>query len=335
MNTLTRHWHIMRMIPFKERITVTGILNRLAAIDPELVTSRRTIERDLIALQDNFPLEADGEKPQGWRWRKESTGLDVPGMDLTTALTFRMAEEHLTRLLPKNCINDMKPHFVQAHKVLDATEEGALAHWPDKVRIVPRTQPLIPPKVEQAVIDIVYEALFRNRRFVGLYRRQGETGKEYEVSPLGLVYNDPMVYLVATCWEYQDVRLLALHRFMTAELLKDKPVNVPTGFDLQEFLDAGALGFSQEVGKVLPLQLLFTSQAVAHLRESPLTAKQKLTEQPDGRVLVEATVPDTQQLRWWLLGFGENVEVVGPNELREEITERIRRQGVLYGLNAS
>ena len=335
MNALTRHWHILRMIPSRGRIHVSKILSQLAAIDPELVTTRRTIERDLVALQDNFPLESDGEKPQGWHWRKDSTGLDVPGMDLTTALTFRMAEEHLARLLPKNCLAAMSPHFAHAHKILDATEEGALAHWPAKVKIVPRTQPLLPPQIEPTVMDVVYEALFRNRRFKGIYRRQGEEGKEYEVSPLGLVYNDPIVYLVGTCWEYRDVRLLALHRFATAELINDKLVKVPKGFDLQKYIDGGALGFTQEPGKMLALKLLFSAEAAAHLRESPLSAKQKLTNQPGGRVLIEAMVADTQQLRWWLLGFGENVEVVGPKELREEIAEKIRRQGMLYGINSS
>ena len=35
-------------------------------------------------------------------------------------------------------------------------------------------------------------------------------------------------------------------------------------------------------------------------------------------VEVSATVADTDQLRWWLLGFGNQVEVLEPVELREE-----------------
>jgi predicted DNA-binding transcriptional regulator YafY len=34
---------------------------------------------------------------------------------------------------------------------------------------------------------------------------------------------------------------------------------------------------------------------------------------------VEATVADTGQLRWWLLGFGGRVEVQEPLGLREEL----------------
>lgn len=43
-----------------------------------------------------------------------------------------------------------------------------------------------------------------------------------------------------------------------------------------------------------------------------------MIERKDGRALVRATVADTTQLRWWLLGFGEKVEVLKPKRLREE-----------------
>jgi predicted DNA-binding transcriptional regulator YafY len=47
-------------------------------------------------------------------------------------------------------------------------------------------------------------------------------------------------------------------------------------------------------------------------------------------VLVEATVQDTQQLRWWLLGFGDQVEVVEPGELRNEFLQVAKGMIGLY-----
>jgi predicted DNA-binding transcriptional regulator YafY len=35
-------------------------------------------------------------------------------------------------------------------------------------------------------------------------------------------------------------------------------------------------------------------------------------------VRLQATVPDTAQLRWWLRGFGSEVEVLEPSAIREE-----------------
>jgi predicted DNA-binding transcriptional regulator YafY len=38
-------------------------------------------------------------------------------------------------------------------------------------------------------------------------------------------------------------------------------------------------------------------------------------------VLVEATVAETGQLRWRLLGFGDRIELLEPLELREAMKE--------------
>ena len=50
---------------------------------------------------------------------------------------------------------------------------------------------------------------------------------------------------------------------------------------------------------------------------------------PD-HVLVTATVRDTEQLRWWLLAFGDLIEVLAPNLLRSAIANTVRECSLLY-----
>jgi predicted DNA-binding transcriptional regulator YafY len=138
--------------------------------------------------------------------------------------------------------------------------------------------------------------------------------------------------VVGTCWNYHDVRLLALHRFITAEPL-DTPANRPAGFDLQAYIDGGALGFTGQPGKTIRLKARFTEGAAAHLRESPLAEDQTVEGEHNGWVILNGTVPDTQQLLWWLLGFGDQVAVLEPISLRGEIIKSLQRQRDLYGLN--
>jgi len=61
---------------------------------------------------------------------------------------------------------------------------------------------------------------------------------------------------------------------------------------------------------------LFDAKAGEHLFETPLTDNQVLTAQDDGQLLLEAEISDTQELRWWLSGFGSSIEVIEPTELR-------------------
>lgn len=330
MDTIIRHWHILRSIPRKPNcIDVATLYQRLEEVEPALQVSRRTLERDLHQLSNSFPLECDGRRPQGWSWRRDAEGLDVPGMDLTAALTFRMAEDYLSRLLPHSCLLSLAPHMKRARALLDGLGPEGLAAWPHKVRVVPRAMPLLPPEVKAEVVETIYRALLSNHRLQGTYSPQGGEQKIYEFSPLGLVINDAVIYLVATCWGYADIRLWALHRFQDVELL-EKPVTRPTGFDLQRYVKDGALGFGEELGKTLRLKALFNRGVAAHLRESRLAEGQVVKEQKDGRVLIDAQVADTAQLRWWLLGFGAQVEVVGPKSLRAEIAEVVRSMAAIY-----
>ena len=53
-----------------------------------------------------------------------------------------------------------------------------------------------------------------------------------------------------------------------------------------------------------------------------------IARQADGAVMV--TVADTAELRWWLLGFGDGVEVVRPKALRNEFREMTNNMARMY-----
>jgi predicted DNA-binding transcriptional regulator YafY len=216
--------------------------------------------------------------------------------------------------------------------MLQQMEGGGLQSWPGKVCVVQRTQALQPPAIAPEVMTTVYEALFHDRQFLGEYRSRGEKeAREFVVNPLGLIFSDPVIYLVATLWQYPDIRLFALHRFDTARLLMDG-CRRPAGFDLDAYLKSGAVEFPVGDGEGKIKLVLRIASEVAHpLRESPLCADQKFGKEQDGFVRVSGTVADTQQLRWWLLGFGDKVEVLEPQALREEFARVARVLGGYYG----
>ena len=169
MDTLLRHWHMLRLLPrYPRKISTAEIESKLEASG--FITSRRTIQRDLDKLSVEFPLVSDGNKPSGWSWQAEAEAFDVPGMDTSTALTFCMVQTYLKPLLPQGCLAALNPHLRRAEKLLNELEGCNLKAWPDKVRIVQRSQNLKPPKIPSDVMGVVYEALFHDRQFLGDYR---------------------------------------------------------------------------------------------------------------------------------------------------------------------
>ncbi len=328
-DTLMRQWQMLRLIPRHPSKTSTrDIMHRLA--DEGFDTTQRTIQRDLMRLSEIYPLTCDERsKPYGWSWMEEAEVLDIPGMDSHMALAFWMAGKHLERVLPMATLAQLAPHLKLAGRVLDslASERGAPS-WRDKVRVMPRGPKLQSPEIQEGVRDAICEALLMNRRAWVCYGpRSAEGEKEYELNPLGLVLKDGVLYLVCSMWDYPDIRLLVLHRMREARML-DVPATAPNGFDLDAYISAGELHFALD-GEI-ELQALFAPEAAFHLAERPLADDQKLEEQPDGRMLLTATVVDSSELRWWLLGFGDQVEVLAPVSIREEMTCIARNMAMQY-----
>ena len=207
-------------------------------------------------------------------------------------------------------------------------DQEGLRSWKDKVRLLPRGLKLHHPAVAADVLDAVYQALLEERRFEADYcpRGQGQ-GRSYKVNPLGLVYRDGVVYLVATLWEYANAVHLALHRMASVNLLEEAS-RWPEGFDLDTHIAEGGFRYP-ESGELVHLQALFAPEAAYHLYETPLSTDQALRETEDG-VEVAATVQDTQELRWWLLGFGANVRVLGPETLVAEMADVAERMAAAY-----
>jgi predicted DNA-binding transcriptional regulator YafY len=315
MDTLYRHWLILRMIPRRTRISTTEIRDRLQS-GYGIETTLRTIQRDLIALEaGEFPLECDRNRPAGWNWRHDAPAFDIPNMDPVTALTFKLAEKHITRMMPHGVISALKPYIKAADERLRLTMESTLSRWPNKVRVVSRNLAMIPPVVDEIISDAVYSALLEERRFTADYRNVSGHNKTYEVNPLGMAFVDGLTYLIASLNTHQDPVLLLLHRIKKVVEL-NKPVTVPVDFDLDVFISR-ELTFP--VGGKISLVVLFFNKAdVQRLGEAPVSTDQKIIAREDGTFELSATVEDTLQLHWWLRGYGSRVEVIRPESLRTE-----------------
>lgn len=247
-------------------------------------------------------------------------------MDPPTALSFKLVEQYLERLMPRSTLTHLEPHFGRANEVLTQAK-GPLKSWTEKVRVIPRGQRLQEPELQEGVLEKVYQALLEERRFRARYRTKPGEVKEYVVHPLGLVLRDQVAYLVCTLFDYDDVLQLVLHRMLEVEPL-DEPARRPEGFSLDAYIQANHFDYPE--GDSIRLEVLFDAASARHLAETKLSDDQRLEPQPDGRVKVTATVPDTHQLRWWLLGFGDRVEVVGPEALRTEFARVASRLAERY-----
>jgi len=312
---------------YPRKITASDLQSKLDRAG--FTTTKRTVERDLQTLSGQFPLTCDDRsKPYGWSWKKDAPSFSVPGLSVDEALTLQLVRQYLVPVLPASTLRSLEPHFEQAGKTLgESTLSRSARAWMRKVRIVHPGQLLLPPKIDRQVYGAITDALLHEHKIKATYLGRDESEpKELELHPLALVQRGPVTYLVANAFDYRDERLYAVHRFRSAEVL-DEPAK-HASFDLDAYIASGKLGFGE--GKAIRLTALFDNETVAHLRESPLSIDQTLAPVSGGQTRVVATVMDTPQLRWWLLGFGDGVEVLKPAALKRELAAIARTMARRY-----
>ncbi len=325
--TLKRQWLLLNRMPHHGRKGTKYFQEVLREMGHDV--SLRTIQRDLKELSRHFPLVSDEEKISGWKWSDDAAAFSVPGMDPHAALAFKMIDLHLGDMLPESCLNFLKPYGKRAGEVLTQLESGSVAKWPKKIARISRHLTLEPPKIDRAVLSTVYDGLLLENQLELTYQNHAGTRTQpAQIHPLGLVFVDNIAYLVCTFWNYEDPRQVALHRIESARPL-DESANIPANFKLKEYIDAGNFFFPQGDGTI-QLKCRFDPQVAKYLEESPFNQTQKLESQTNGQVLLTAEVEDTAQLRWWLLSFGVQVEVVGSQELRQQMKETCRNMALLY-----
>ena len=327
--TLHRQWHMLRLLPrYPLKVTAKQLCEKLHSENYDV--TKRTIERDLMSLSETFPIISDErDKPYGWSWAKDGAIFDLPGISVTEALTFNLVERHLKSILPASTLEQLQPYFITASKKLGTMSKNAPAHsWLDKVRVIQSTLSLLPPIIDSESQRIVTESLLQDKQIKVSYQKtRKEKSEEFIIHPLGLVERGQILYLVCTMFTYKDIRILALHRICAAEMLNE-PSKRPSRFSLDDYIASGAFGFGGE--ETIRLKVIFKNPAGNHLYETPLSIDQVLQVQDDHHLHLSATVIDTEQLRWWLLGFGENVEVLAPVKLRKNIAQSVQSSAINY-----
>lgn len=281
----------------------------------------RTIQRDLIDLLDVVPIDCnDSGKPYGYRWRPN--GIN-PFVDLSveTALTLKLVEGVLSRLLPASLTSSLAPQFELAtHKLEALAQSNVLARWAGKVRHMDSLNPLLPAHIDPDVLQILQECLLHEELLEISYRKPGQESTSRVVRPYGIVQRGTVSYLVAHTHDGGELRTFAIHRIVSAKRCYEKFIPEPD-FDLDEIILNGDLFPESEEFKLQ----LWVDDSLAHiLHETPLGKDQILLPASDGEGwTVTATVQSGWALWSWLLGKGTELMVLEPAWLVEDMRKEI------------
>lgn len=316
---LERQWELLKLLPSRAPgMTCREIVEDLC--DAGYGVTKRTVERDLSQLERQFGICCnDTSKPYGWHWlpgQKET----FAGVDLADAVSLTLTEGVLKQMLPPSMVKVLMPKFEQAREKLTAVSGHPMAKLKEKVHYVPTTLHFEPPVVRAQLLEQIQEALVSERQIEVRYASFNEHSKDLRLHPLCLVQRGNVPYLLSTTFDYEDVRMYAVHRFELVTVLED-PVVVPQGFSVDAHLASGAMEFGS--GKEITLKAKLSHSLAMYLTETPLHPEQKIQYKDEGYQLT-AKVHDSWQLQFWILSQGADVEVTAPKELRARVHQCLK-----------
>jgi len=125
------------------------------------------------------------------------------------------------------------------------------------------------------------------------------------------------------------VRTFKIERIQRIEMTA-QPYTVPDSFDPRGLL-ADAWGIWYTESEPVEVVLRFHPRVAHRVRETRWHQSEQVEEQPDGSLIWRAQVAEPQEMVPWVRGWGADVEVLEPPELRERTMGEARRLARAYG----
>ena len=279
-----------------------------AEVADELEVSVKTARRDLEALaMAGIPVYSQAGRNGGWSLvggaRTDLSGLtaaEARALFLLAGPSAALTPEAKTAL--RKLVQALPETFRSAAEAAAAAIVLDPAGWGDR-------PPADPPHLEalqQAVVDGLQVRIGYSDR-----RRQ-QTDRT--VHPLGLVEKGSVWYLVAGT--QAGMRTFRLSRIQWVEVTGE-PVERPPDFDLATAWQATVAAVEERRTSVRAI-VHVDPLAVRSLRQQFGTGFRVVRDGlPDGRVEVEIGMPYPNRIAEQLAGWGDHVEVVSPDEIRD------------------
>ena len=295
-------------------------------LEEQLECSRATVKRIIEDMRDNLnaPIVYD-RAGNGYRYDTAQGGMfELPGLWLDASELHALAATHqlLDRLEPGLLDRELAPIKERIEKLLSAQHVSS-SEMPRRVRILGQaTRPAGPWFREIA------GALGQRRRLALRHRnRARDETLEREVSPQRLVHYRDAWYLDAWCHRREALRSFGLDAIRHASALDVPAADLPdTDLDAHFAAAYGIFGGPAEHRAVLR----FSARAARWVAGEQWHPRQEQRWLDDGRL--ELTVPygaDTE-LVMDVLRHGPDAEVVGPEELRQAVRNRLAAALALY-----
>ncbi len=288
--------------------------------------SRRTTFRDIRTLQDSgIPVRFD-ESLQGYRLL-DSMYLPPTDLTISEALSLLVLTQSLGR--ETSGIPFQRASQSAARKLLSLLPRHLAEHVGELSNAV--TMEITPHnRLDRAeeTYDVITESIQKRRCVRIEYDSFFDQGVITTLlSPYRLHFSRRSWYVIGRSSVHRSVRTFNLGR-VHSTTTTNNPYEIPQRFSLDRFFgNAWSMIPEQREYDVV---IRFQPMVARNIAEVQWHKTQRIEWSDDDTLLFHATVDGLGEISWWILGYGNQAEVLEPPELRDRIRQHVDELRQIY-----
>lgn len=149
-----------------------------------------------------------------------------------------------------------------------------------------------------------------------------------KLSPYQLLFSRRSWYVIGRSSLHRSVRTFNVGRIKTLVGLSEM-YSVPRGFTLEKYL-GNAWHLIPEKGADQKVAIRFQPLVAQNVAEVNWHRTQRIEWHKSGAIDFHATVSGLGEITWWVLGYGDQAEVLSPPELRRRVAQHARQLAERY-----
>ncbi len=149
-----------------------------------------------------------------------------------------------------------------------------------------------------------------------------------KLSPYQLLFSRRSWYVIGRSSLHRAVRTFNVGRIKTLIGLSDR-YNIPRGFSLEKYL-RNAWHLIPEKGVDQKVCIRFQPMVAQNVAEVNWHRTQRIEWHKSGAIDYHVTVSGLGEITWWVLGYGDQAEVLAPIELRRRVARHARKLAERY-----
>jgi predicted DNA-binding transcriptional regulator YafY len=292
----------------------------------ECGVTRRTIFRDLEALrQSGVPLVFDDEHQR----------YHIPGMYFLPPTNFTPEEALAVLVLCHELGTDSRlPYYAAARSAAVKLENSLPARLRAHLRAVTGSVQIRLGAVtrldgRQGVYQDIVKAIANRQCMRVMYDSLSDGGMiSTRLSPYHLLFSRHSWYVVGRSSLHRQTRTFHLGRILRWEAIGER-FRLPRGFSIDRYL-RNAWHLIPEAGPDRRVAVRFKPMVARNVAEVLWHKTQRHEFRPDGSLDFFVTVSGLNEISWWILGYGDQAEVIEPPELRKLVADRAERLAAQY-----